>query len=165
MTPAEGAPKPSALELLGITADLQTRELYALVLLFLAADWTRANNHTNPSSLSEVTGSSLGHPDSDSHTSASTSPSSTTTFPTVWIYSLDSNTWTPILEPIRGRPPTSLSSDDSDAENLGLNATEPRPRLGHRMAYDPTRKAFLLFGGNRGGKTRLNDFWELQLNR
>lgn len=94
-------------------------------------------------------------------------PDAENIFAALWIYSMDENTWSPVLEPIRGggtTPPTRPSNvppDEKEAENT----REPRPRLGHSVVYDPARQTFYAFGGNGGGGTRLNDFWSLTLNR
>ncbi|KAI8849074.1 Muskelin N-terminus-domain-containing protein [Chytridium lagenaria] len=46
---------------------------------------------------------------------------------------------------------------------------EPVPRFAHQLVYDPTRRVQYLFGGNPGDNSNLNlrldDFWELGLQR
>lgn len=84
---------------------------------------------------------------------------------------MDANTWSSILEPVRGGnssggtvPSSSSSATHSDEKDTD-NAREPRPRLGHSVVYDPSRQTFYTFGGNNGNGMRVNDFWSLTLNR
>jgi Galactose oxidase, central domain len=78
----------------------------------------------------------------------------------LWIYSMDENTWTPIIEPVH-RNGVSWDNDlgSQDGE------PEPRPRLGHSVVLDPGRLTFYVFGGNSGEGRRLDDFWSLSLIR
>lgn len=90
---------------------------------------------------------------------------------TLWIYSVDENTWASVTEPFRGSPtipaetgdPSSSSDPPSDASSPSDDSV-PKPRIGYSLVYDPQRQQFLAFGGNAGGK-RMNDVWSLRLNR
>lgn len=85
-------------------------------------------------------------------------------YTTLWIYSIDENTWSPIIEPSRNGG-ADRWEDYSDDGADSPNTREPRPRLGHTVVFDPGRRAFFAFGGNAGGSSRLNDFWSLSLIR
>ncbi|KAF8320681.1 hypothetical protein DL93DRAFT_2152600 [Clavulina sp. PMI_390] len=127
-------PKPSALQMTRATADTAAREIYC---------------------ISELAGSS---------TTRVIDGNSEQMISTLWVYNMDSNAWSHIIEPTRPHPhpPPSLSGDEKENE---YDTFEPRPRLGHTVVFDSSRQMFLMFGGNSGGKTRLNDFWSLSLNR
>lgn len=77
-----------------------------------------------------------------------------------WVYSIAKNKWTCIYQ----------------NENLGadywerMSDVEPCPRFAHQLAYDYSSGTHHMFGGNPGdgnGNTnrRLDDFWELSLER
>lgn len=82
----------------------------------------------------------------------------------LWVYSLDDNTWSPILEPPRPAP-TVINPSSSSVSLSSGGETEPTPRLGHSVVYDTVRRSLYMFGGNAGGKARLNDFWCLSVDR
>jgi hypothetical protein len=159
MTLPEASPRPSALQMLRATADMESREIFACVHAALPL-YNYLNEHYRLCRISELASSPLNR--------SRPEPDAENNFATLWIYSMDENTWSPVLEPIRGggttppMRPSNIPSDEKETDNV----REPRPRLGHSVVYDPARQTFYAFGGNGGsGGTRLNDFWSLTLNR
>lgn len=76
-----------------------------------------------------------------------------------WCYNLQKGKWTRVYH--NGNTGQEYWSKMKDVE--------PCPRYAHQLVYCPVRKVQYLFGGNPGDQNnfnlRLDDFWELHLNR
>ena len=84
---------------------------------------------------------------------------------TAWIYSLDDNTWTPILEPRRSLVGASAGGSVSSAQPQTPVMAQPVPRLGHTVTYGVVGRSFWVFGGNSGNEQRWNDLWMLKVKK
>ena len=151
MTTADRAPRPKPIQMLRATADETSREIYACVpnshFRYFLNQFTHALCSI-ASLASTFRSNGLGEPPLSQNQT------------TLWIYSMDENTWTPIIEPVHR---IDVSWDNEIGSRDGDR--EPRPRLGHSVVLDPGRQTFYIFGGNSGEGRRMDDFWALSLVR
>lgn len=156
---------PRAQQMLQVraTADIESREIYMSVFALNFSLIPYLSFYIYTASIPELLQSSQNRSRSD--------PNSEGTLATLWIYNIDANTWSPVIEPVQASTPqhyAGATASDEDQEGSSDEDTKaPRPRLGHSVVFDPSKQTFFTFGGNPGdtdGK-HLNDFWSLTLNR
>ncbi|XP_039250977.2 muskelin-like [Styela clava] len=84
-----------------------------------------------------------------------------------WIYGINDDSWNCVYKNELSSQGGATQSGTSSSASVEVN--EPCPRYAHQLVYDHVRRTHYMFGGNPGSKsspkTRLSDFWSLNLSR